>query len=308
MHASTTSSRISMAEAGRVRREGRATRTSRSQRERAERTGNAAGDSEKDAAVVAAALDADSERRLARTLALFGPVVIVATAVVVGELTSLGLALLVLAGGALFGTVAFFWASLRTLGGDAPLAEGFDQMARRSIEAPDSPAERKRAALRGLKDLEFEHALGKIDDADYAELSAHYREEAKAILRELDLDVAPRRERAEELARSYLAKRGIRAKGAEAPASTAPTTPSTESSKEKDAAPASVPRTSTRIACRACSVANERDAVFCKGCGARLQSFECAACATVNEPDAAFCKKCGKGLAVNVEEKSDVAR
>jgi hypothetical protein len=169
---------------------------------------------------------------------------------------------------------------------------------RRSIESPDSPAERKRAALRGLKDLELEHALGKIDDADYAELSARYREQAKAILRELDLDVSPRRERAEEIVKNYLAKRGVRSKAEDAPAP----------AKEKDGSPVSAPRSHTRIACRACGVTNERDAAFCKGCGARLRSFECAACSTVNEPDAAFCKKCGKSLVAKVEEKADAAR
>jgi hypothetical protein len=244
----------------------------------------------------------ESERKVARALALYAPPAVLVTAVVVGQVTSLGLALLVLAGGALFGTVAFFWASLRTLGGDAPLAEGFDRMTRRGIESPDSLGERKRAALRALKDLELEHSLGKIDDADFADLSARYREQAKAILRELDLDVSPKRERAEEIARSYLAKRGIRRTTEEVSA------PAPEKAKEKDAPPASASRSHTRIACRACEVTNERDAVFCKGCGARLRSFECPACSTVNEADAAFCKKCGKGLVAKTEEKADVAR
>ena len=33
--------------------------------------------------------------------------------------------------------------------------------------------------LRALKDLESEHAIGKIDDADYASFVARYRDEAK---------------------------------------------------------------------------------------------------------------------------------
>jgi hypothetical protein len=234
---------------------------------------------------------AEAEMRLARVLSVAAPAVTVACALLVGTLFSFGSGILVLAGGALFGTIAFFWASLRTLGGEAPLAEGFEQMTFRSIKAPDSPIERKNAALRGLKDLEFEHNLGKIDDEDYAELSARYREQAKAILREIDLDASPRRARAEEIAKSFLAKRGFAADDdAAPPAPSARETPSTP-----------------RLACPECKVSNERDAVYCKKCGARLSPAECPACATVNEPDAAFCKKCGKAMASTPKEASDAA-
>jgi Double zinc ribbon len=247
---------------------------------------------------------ADAERRLARALSVGAPVVTVLAALAVGTLVSFGSAILVLAGGALFGTIAFFWASLRTLGGDAPLAAGFDQMSQRRVEAPDSPEERKKAALRGLKDLEFEHSLGKIDDEDYAELSARYREEAKAILRELDLDAGPRRARAEELAKSYLAKRGFSADGVPRSGKKAPAeAPVTREADEEVPAPSS----DARVACPACEVSNEKDAVFCKKCGARLSPFECPKCTTLNEPDAAFCKKCGKALASKLEDNSDAA-
>ena len=46
--------------------------------------------------------------------------------------------------------------------------------------------ERKRAALRALRELEFEHEAGHVSDADYAELRARYEGEAAAILTELD--------------------------------------------------------------------------------------------------------------------------
>jgi hypothetical protein len=197
-------------------------------------------------------------------------------------MTSLGPAILVLAGGALFATIAFFWASLRTLGGDAPLAEGFAQMTRRRIEASDGPSERKRTALRALKDLEFEHSIGKIDDADYAEISSLYRDRAKAILREMEENILPRRERAEQLARAYLAKHGI--------------APASDDLMANKSPPLDTPERVPRRRCEACKTTNEPDAIFCKGCGARLAPKRCLGCATVNEPDASFCKKCGGSL------------
>jgi tetratricopeptide (TPR) repeat protein len=46
--------------------------------------------------------------------------------------------------------------------------------------------EQKRAALRALRELEFEHAAGHVGDEDHAELRARYEAETAAILDELD--------------------------------------------------------------------------------------------------------------------------
>ncbi len=46
--------------------------------------------------------------------------------------------------------------------------------------------ERKGAALRTLRELQFEHDSGHVSDADYAELRARYEGEAAAILTDLD--------------------------------------------------------------------------------------------------------------------------
>jgi ribosomal protein L40E len=236
---------------------------------------------------------AESERRMARRVAQISPVATIVAAGAVGVLTSIGPAILVLAGGALFATIAFFWASLRTLGGDAPLAKGFDRMARRKIEASDGAAERKRTAMRALKDLEFEHSIGKIDDADYAEISSRYREQAKAILREMEKESLPLRERAEQLARAYLAKRGAKGGAGAAPAT-----------KKGEIEPSDGMQ---RQVCTECRASNEPDAIFCKGCGARLASKGCPACATINEKDAVFCKKCGGSLDPHRTEKVDAS-
>jgi ribosomal protein L40E len=166
-------------------------------------------------------------------------------------------------------------------------------MTRRRVEAADGVTERKRTALRALKDLEFDHALGKIGDKDYAELSARYREQAKAILREIEGAVLPQRARAEELARAYLAKRGTGL------ASVKPREGNTG---------AVLARAGERVTCTRCQASNEKDAVFCKGCGATLGEKVCVACATRSEENAAFCKKCGRPLGHTSAEKSDASR
>jgi hypothetical protein len=163
-----------------------------------------------------------------------------------------GSALLILAAGALLGAIALLWASVRTLSGDAPLPAGFEgaTLARHGV---DDLAERKLRVLRALKDLEGEHALGKIDDADYRTVSAKYREEAKAVMRKMDLEIAPRLEEAERLAQEYLAQPSHSGGAAASSASAAP-----------------VAASDGRRTCPSCATSNEADATFCKQCGTSM--------------------------------------
>jgi tetratricopeptide (TPR) repeat protein len=54
------------------------------------------------------------------------------------------------------------------------------------IDAREQLAEDRRAALRTLRELDFEHAAGHVSDADYADLRARYEAETATILAELD--------------------------------------------------------------------------------------------------------------------------
>jgi hypothetical protein len=197
---------------------------------------------------------AEAERRLGRYTAIGIPVAALVGAVVVAMMLSLGPAILVLLAGALLGTIALFWASLRTLSGDAPLPLELEMMAARTGKV-DELAEKKRRVLLALKDLEHEHAVGKIDDKDYGTLSARFREEAKNLMREMDESIEPLRERAEELARKHLAAKGLH------PRNTA------DVEEEPERRPA-------RIQCPKCDTSNEPDASFCKKCGTTLRSEE----------------------------------
>jgi hypothetical protein len=95
----------------------------------------------------------------------------------------------------------------------------------------------KAMALRTIKELEFDRAMGKISDEDFKEMSVRLRARASRIIRQLDAGISYRTEIEREVA-SRLGEAG---------------------------GPASAP-----AACSACATPNDPDARFCKECGARL--------------------------------------
>ena len=129
------------------------------------------------------------------------PLGVLVLAAVLGQFFGLGAGLLIVAGGTLGGSIWLLWSSLQGIGGDAPitLEEAL------SLGAPSAEEEQKRAVLRALKDLEYERAVGKISDEDYQSLAEHYRTEAKRLLRAVDSDLSPERERAERILAERLA-------------------------------------------------------------------------------------------------------
>jgi ribosomal protein L40E len=207
----------------------------------------------------ARAHDDDVERALGRTVTLALPIASLAIAVTVGAVAGVGSALLVVAAGALIGAVGLFWASVRTLSGDAPLTVEFEALSREDRRGGDELDEEKGRLLRALKDLESEHEIGKINDADYQTFVARYREEAKVVMRKMDVEVAPFREQAERLAGEYLKKRGLTGSKGERAAERA-----------KDANDANDVR-AERLVCASCGASNETDAAFCKQCGSSMR-------------------------------------
>ena len=241
---------------------------------------------------------ADAERRLARYAAMGIPLATVGGAIVTGFVIGLGPAILVLAAGTLLGVIALLWASLRTLSGDAPLPTDLEAIAVRSRKV-DNLGEQKRRVLRALKDLELEHSVGKIDDKDYASLGDRFRQDAKALMREMDEQIDPFREEAERLAKRHLEKRGLgesdddsapvmAAKDSpvddeeEAPVAIVPPAKPSKPGKTKRASKPKEPTASAatagappkRVACPKCDVSNEPDAAFCKKCGTALTAEE----------------------------------
>lgn len=95
----------------------------------------------------------------------------------------------------IFALVAM-WNSLRAAFGGGPRLA-----LETSRDLPDHAAlnDEKASLLRAIKDLEYEHAVGKMGEADFQRLDAAYRARAKQVLAQLDRDVKPLYERAERL-------------------------------------------------------------------------------------------------------------
>jgi hypothetical protein len=158
-----------------------------------------------EAAVGQPAVEAPLERKIVDYARVGVPVATVAVALIAGFTLGPPSAVLVLAGGALIGVIATFWASVRTLLGETPLS-GADAYA---LGAPRAEEEQKRAVLRALKDLEFERSVGKIGDDDYQMLVSKYRAEAKRLLRLLDTEAEPARREVESLVNRRLRTEGL---------------------------------------------------------------------------------------------------
>ena len=183
---------------------------------------------------MALASSLENIRAQLRWLAPLGAVI---AASVAGHYLGLGIGLLTLSGSVLGGVIWLIWSSLQGLTGDVPLT--LDEAL--SLGAPSTEEEQKRSVLRALKDLEYERAVGKINDADYAILAEHYRNEAKRLLRAVDADLGPERDRAEQLLAERLAAEGFEPTPEEKPASE----PSAEALASEDALDAPVAKSPT---------------------------------------------------------------
>lgn len=128
-------------------------------------------------------------------LLLLGAALAIVACVVLGVVLGLPVGLLAGAACALGLVIALTWQSLSHLSGEAELT--LDEAL--SLAAPTAEEEQKRAVLRALKDLEYELRVGKISQADYLELSARYRADAKRLILAVDERLAEQRAHAERL-------------------------------------------------------------------------------------------------------------
>jgi hypothetical protein len=222
--------------------------------------------------------DAAAREQLIGDAARYGlPVLAICGALIAGWVQGPPMAILVLAAGALVAVIATFWASVRTLVGETALT-GADAYA---LGAPRAEEEQKRSVLRALKDLEFERSVGKISDEDYKVLVAKYRAEAKRLLRLLDTENDPGRQKVEALVAKRLRREGLVDEGLLAAEAGLPPLRKGKKRKkdpadgtpavERSAGPEEASRAEAR-ACESCGTANDADAVFCKKCGARQAS------------------------------------
>jgi hypothetical protein len=126
---------------------------------------------------------------------------------------------------------------------------------------PEDPLETRRGqSLAALKELDFDRAMGRLSDADYASLRAAYTAEALAALRD---EAEP--EAAADPAEALIAARA-RSVGVSA-------------------------------SCRRCGPRPEADSRFCSECGGALGTSECPGCGALLRPDGRFCDQCGTAAA-----------
>jgi hypothetical protein len=190
---------------------------------------------------------------------------------------------------ALSGAILLFWEALRSA--LDPESRGDDNDHDLRVQAQSELEERKRAAVRALRDVREEHAVGKLSDEDFRELEARYRGEARTVMQALDDLLGDHLARAEAEFDTIAAEADAAHKTAhpeepqEAPkkvdadAVSAEQEPAaTDEPEAKPAAgrdleklPPAAPVAATTITCSSCETVNDSDARFCKKCGAKME-------------------------------------
>ncbi len=102
----------------------------------------------------------------------------------------------------------------------------------------------KQALVKALKELDFDHQMGKVSDKDFADIGAQYRARAIRVMRKLD-------DAGGEYEAMIAQEIGKRLSGADKPAAGAPPSPAPDR-------------------CGKCATVNDSDAEFCKKCGTKL--------------------------------------
>jgi hypothetical protein len=140
--------------------------------------------------------------------------------------------------GAAGAAAAGFYRMLAPLATEDPLlyTEPLSERTRMALERE------KALTLRSIKELEFDHAMGKVSETDFEDMAGRLRTRAIALIKELETENAGYRSVIERELGARLAA----------------------SKRSRAAAPPSALR------CAACGVGNDADASFCKRCGGRL--------------------------------------
>ena len=133
------------------------------------------------------------------------------------------------------------------------------------ISLPDAEETRRGQAVAALREIEFDHATGKLSEDDYAELKAQFTAEAVAAAR---AESAAASDATAGLEDMIAARRNVLA---------------------SDAGPAD---------CVTCGPRPEPDARFCSTCGKRLPTGRtCLRCRAALPADGIYCELCGTSQA-----------
>ena len=111
----------------------------------------------------------------------------------------------------------------------------------------------KSLVLRSIKDLEFDHAMGKVSDKDFADMGARLRARAAGLIRQLDSGTNYRQAIEAEISKRIGSKPD-------------------QSAGRTLSGPPTEPKAATKL-CLSCCTPNDPDARFCKGCGYQLGNW-----------------------------------
>ncbi len=125
------------------------------------------------------------------------------------------------------------------------------------------------AAYAAIKDLEFDHEMGKLSDTDYRSMRAKMESKAVALLQELD---------GHQLS---VEQRAIGANG-------------DDSIEREIQRLRRTPRTAGGLTCPKCGTAHAAGDAFCAKCGASLRGARCPNCGTRASVGDKFCARCGE--------------
>ena len=103
----------------------------------------------------------------------------------------------------------------------------------------------KLLALRAIKELEFDRAMGKLSEDDFKEMAGRLRTRAARLIRQLDAGAGYRQQIEKDLEKKL-------------------------SGYTKDTKGTKDTKASQQLVCSACNTSNDSDAKFCKSCGGRL--------------------------------------
>ena len=106
----------------------------------------------------------------------------------------------------------------------------------------------KTLALRSIKELEFDKAMGRVSDEDFKEMAGRLRQRAARLIRQLDAGAGYRQQIERELEKRL----------------------GTETQRGTETRRSSLTQEQAERHCSACETVNDADAKFCKSCGAKL--------------------------------------
>ena len=129
----------------------------------------------------------------------------------------------------------------------------------------------KMLALRAIKELEFDRAMGKLSDSDWTEMSTRLRARAARLMRQLDAGGGYR----EQIEQDLIARLEQASVNGQESARLKPPRYDVDEDRAVDSADHSAKASTGRGAsaerrCASCDTVNDPDARFCKGCGGKL--------------------------------------